>query len=362
MVVEDAPTVDGLPADSTLADTTASDAAANACKLGTAALAKGYHTRTLQHGGLTRKYTVYLPTQYEASQAMPLVLALHGGYGTADGMKDYSGFNATADTHGFIVAYPEGDGKSWNAGDCCGDLTIDDVGFIGKVLDDLETVACVDPKRVYATGMSNGSMMSHRLACELSLRVTAIAGVAGQLGTSYLQTCAPARKVPILHIHGTEDGCAPFSGGTTGGGCTYWTYSVLLGVWLPKRLCTIADPPVTDPDNPPSGLAWKIQCLGHQPYIPSLLHTHPPVSKTIDFWLAHNQCDTASPKVTTIGSVVVSTYTCAPGGEVKFYKILGGGHSWPGGPDSTCCEVYRAANQNIDANEEIWAFFKGKSM
>jgi polyhydroxybutyrate depolymerase len=267
-------------------------------------------------------------------------------------MKDYSQLNATADQHGFIVAYPQGQNKAWNAGDCCGAPQrqgTDDVGFIRAVIDDLASVACVDPRRVYATGMSNGSMMSHRLACELSDRVAAIAGVSGQLGASYLPTCNPPRRISIMHIHGTDDRCAPYDGGVTAGGC-------VVGPLTSPRVCDASDPPVTDPTNPPP----NIYCLGHTPSIPSLLNEHPPVADTIEHWLAHDSCNTSAVSTQVIGAVNVSTYPCADNTELKFYKIIDGGHSWPGGPDSACCEVNRAANTDIDANEEIWKFFSTK--
>ncbi len=147
-----------------------------------------------------------------------MVLAFYGGGANASNMVVYSGLNEKADDAGFIVVYPSGTGRlekilTFNGGNCCGYVMnnqIDDVEFTRMVLDDLATAANIDPKRVFATGMSNGGIMSYLLASELSDRIAAIAPVGGPMGT---ESCKPKRPVSVIHFHGTEDECAPFHGG-----------------------------------------------------------------------------------------------------------------------------------------------------
>jgi polyhydroxybutyrate depolymerase len=108
--------------------------------------------------------------------------------------------------------YPEGISRSWNSSDSGGDarlLNVDDVGFIRQLIDLMVNTGQVDPRRVFATGISSGGEMSHRLACELSDRVTAVASVSGNLG---IAACNPALPVSVLEIHGTADVYAPMEG------------------------------------------------------------------------------------------------------------------------------------------------------
>src|SRR5690606_1575024 len=127
----------------------------------------------------------------------------------------FADMNPTADAENFLVVYPEGtvnaDGRrAWNAGGCCTDHEVDDVGFVRAMLDDLDTRLCIDPTRRFATGMSNGGLMSFRLGCEASDQFAAIAPVAGVLLA--LGACNPSRPVPLWQIHGTIDELVPFDG------------------------------------------------------------------------------------------------------------------------------------------------------
>ena len=180
----------------------------------------GTHTLTTP-GGDTRTYYVYVPPALPAATEVPLLIALHGGMGSARQFAEQSGFDALAAQHGFVVAYPEGTdlagplGGVWNGGVCCGKAqairdNVDDVGFIGALIDELIAELPIDEHRVYATGHSNGALLSYRLACELSDRIAAVAVQAGTLG---IDTCAPGRGVALLHVHGTDDASLPISGG-----------------------------------------------------------------------------------------------------------------------------------------------------
>lgn len=174
-------------------------------------LRPGDHARSLEVDEERRGYLVHVPPQYDPATPTPVVLAFHGGGGEADAMAAFSGLNEKADQAGFIVAYPDGSGRlermrTFNAGNCCGHAAaanIDDVAFTRQILDDLQGIANVDRRRIFATGMSNGAMMAYRLAAELSDRIAAIAPIAGPMG---MQGCRPGRAVSVIHFHGDADG------------------------------------------------------------------------------------------------------------------------------------------------------------
>ena len=148
-------------------------------------------------GGLPRTFDVHLPANYDPSKATPVVLNFHGLGSNAGQQQAYSKMIAKSDAEGFIAVHPEGTGarQSWNAGYCCEAAVqnnTDDVAFVRAMLDELESRLCVDKDRVFAAGMSNGGFMSHRLACDLSDRIAAVAPVAGYNVT---MACAPGRAV-----------------------------------------------------------------------------------------------------------------------------------------------------------------------
>jgi polyhydroxybutyrate depolymerase len=162
--------------------------------------------------GRTRTFVVHVPDPLP-SGPLPLVVALHGGTGSAAQFQRTSGFDTLADERGFLVVYPDGVGngadeaalRTWNAGDCCGPAVkkqVDDVGFIGALVDLMERTFDIDPGAVFATGHSNGGFMSDRLACELADRIVAVGFQSGGLT---VPTCSPSRPVSVVHIHGSAD-------------------------------------------------------------------------------------------------------------------------------------------------------------
>jgi polyhydroxybutyrate depolymerase len=264
-------------------------------------------------GGRERTYRLHLPPAYDGQRSLPLVLVLHGGGGTAQGVADISGFSAKADKEGFIVVYPNGTGRhpdrlfTWNAANCCGyahEHNVDDVGFIRALLDKLEAELSIDPKRVFVTGISNGGMMAYRLACELSDRIAAIAPVAGSLnGTA----CAPAGPVSVIIFHGTAD------------------KNVLYGGGVPKK-----------------GVDRR-------------LRVDKPVSYAVSFWVNHDGCASV-PRREEQGRVVRESYEGGRDGtSVVLYTIRDEGHTWPGGK-AWAFWADRPTHE-ISATDAMWDFF-----
>lgn len=162
---------------------------------------------TLSSAGGTRRLLVHVPKANSVGALRPLVFNFHGATGSAEWARSNTQFDSVADAKGLIIVYPDGYQKSWNGTACCGGAVannIDDVQFVRDMLDKILIPRyCVDPRRVYATGFSNGGYFSHRLACELSDRIAAISSVAGVNG---MPSCNPKRPVSILQTHGTADG------------------------------------------------------------------------------------------------------------------------------------------------------------
>lgn len=191
---------------------------------GFAAAADAVQRMSLQHDGDARSYVVRVaPGLTQTRRRVPLVLILHGGGGNAEITERMTGFTTKAEKEGFIVVYPEGSSRfkdkllTWNAGHCCGyalNNKVDDVGFISALIDKLVRDYPVDPKRIYATGISNGGMMSHRLGIELPHKLAAIASVVGAL---FGDEKMPAQPVSALMINGMLDQSVPYQGGPPGG-------------------------------------------------------------------------------------------------------------------------------------------------
>lgn len=280
-------------------------------------LGPGDHHRTVEVGQLKRKYHVHIPPSYDGSKPMPVVLAFHGGGSNAGQMVLFSGLSEKADAAGFIVVYPSGSGRfervaTWNGGNCCGyamNNKIDDVAFVRALLDDLTQVMNVDAKRVYATGISNGGILSYLLASELSDRIAAIAPVGGPMGTA---DCKPTRPVSVIHFHGTDDNFAPYNGGhgkRSVSGTQFYSVDHSIKAWVQANGC---------PDTP------RVEKLP----------------------------DKASDGMT------VTRKTYGPGkdgAEVVLITIHGGGHTWPG--RESRARFLGPSTKDISANDLMWEFF-----
>jgi len=281
--------------------------------------AGGDPTVTLEYANLDRSYLLHLPNPLPATPP-PVVVVLHGGGGNAESAAKMTGFDAEADKEGFIAVYPNGTdesrplmnlfGKSfrtWNAGGCCGfarDNAIDDVGFIRAVVTAVIKDNGADPKRVYATGISNGGMMAYRLACEASDVFAAVAPVSA---IQDVQDCKPAHPVAIFHIHGEKDENVPIDGG-----------------------------------------------VGKKALDQEGKQGRPPVQQSIDFWVKRDGCS-VTVRSQEPGVDMVNYAGCEAGTEVQYYKVLDGGHSWPGG--DRLSRVLDTPSRALDATFEIWRFF-----
>lgn len=268
----------------------------------------GQSSQSVQSGGLTRTFHLYRPEGL--SGATPLVVMLHGGYG--DGVQAERAYNwdGQADAGRFLVVYPDGIDRAWNAGTCCGvpkNRDIDDVGFITAMVTAIEAQTAIDPARVYVTGMSNGAMMALRLGCQTDL-FAAIAPVAGTL----LTDCSHAAPASLLQIHGTADDRVPFGGG-------------------PGKAKTLAGAPNVD-----------------GPAVPDVNAT----------WRGIDAC--GPPATSTAQTVSMQTAACPGGRTVELISVAGAGHQWPGGVPSPLAQrlgELPPPSTALNATDSIWQFF-----
>jgi len=191
--------------------------------LAEAQLAAAYPMENLQVGELNREYLVHVPADLPVGQPVPLVFIYHGGSGVAAGMVKLAQFNPIADREKFIVVYPQGIGKGWNDGRVT-QVTqahrekVDDLAFFDALLTHLSSQHRVDPKRVFATGISNGGIFSHYLAANRSDKIAAIALIVGGIAEPFDKHFKPDQPVSVLIIQGSADRLVPYAGGKISGG------------------------------------------------------------------------------------------------------------------------------------------------
>jgi polyhydroxybutyrate depolymerase len=275
------------------------------------AVAVGRSTGTLDVGGQQRTYRVYRPASVRAPA--PLVLVLHGAAGSGQQAEDSYGWDAQAESGGFLAVFPDGIRRTWNVDpDCCGAAAaqnVDDVGFLTALVASFAPL--VDQTRIYATGISNGAMMSYRLACDTEI-FAAIASVSGTM----INQCPDPAPLSVLAIHGTADRTIPYDGGPGR------RHNQGAGARLPAKI-----------DGPP---------------IPSLMDT----------WRTVNGCP--APQSTTVGPVTTSTVTCPDNRAVELITINGAGHQWPGGREAPLARQLLdldAPSTALQATPTIWTFF-----
>jgi polyhydroxybutyrate depolymerase len=257
-----------------------------------------------------RQYKVHVPPSYDCHVPTPLLFCIHGfmqngvmfcvngSAGTTAGPK---GFVDESNEAGFLLVIPTGAGNAWNAGSCCGGSSVDDVALFKALVTEVSTHANVDPKRVYATGFSNGGMMSYRLACEAADVFTAVAPGSGAL---FIDSCNPARPIPVLDIHGTAD--------------TFVNYSQ-------QELST-------------AKLAMADGCMAA---------TEP-----------------ATVPVSGGDTACITRTGCPSGMEVTSCTVTGGGHVWFGDPScgtgagAGACSVVGANSTFFNNTDAVWNFLK----
>jgi polyhydroxybutyrate depolymerase len=258
---------------------------------------------SIMSNNIMRKYRLYVPNIYTGSQSVPLILNLHGYTSNALQQQLYSNFMPIADTANFLMVYPEGKAplgnQYWNAGF---GGTENDVLFMSDLIDSLKLIYNIDLNSIYSCGMSNGGIMSYYLACNLPNRIAAIASVTGSMLKTWF-SCAPSRPFPIMEIHGPADGTVNYLGDAT----------------------------------------------------------FAPIDSVVKKWSSHNNCNPA-PTTFSVPNISLTDNSTAlhyvysggtSGSSVELYKVIGGGHSWPG-----AFAFLANTNQDFSASVEIWRFFR----
>jgi poly(3-hydroxybutyrate) depolymerase len=249
-------------------------------------------------------------------QTRPAVLVLHGGMGSAEQMRQTSGFDAVARANGFMAVYAQGtdfgDGRrAWNTGHLLRRQVrdADDLGYFDALIDTLVRDHGADPARIFMTGGSNGGMMTFVYAVARAERLAAVAPVVASM---FSFDRSPSTPLPILIINGAKDEEVPLEGGMS------------------------RNPLVRNAQSTP----------------------YKPLTEVIDFWVKAN-ASTPKGDIVTAGSITTTTYAAGPGGAVTESIVdSAGGHGWPG------TRSRRGGNAPIAAfkgAERVWAFFKDKS-
>ena len=265
-------------------------------------------------GGRTRTFTLYRPANLSRTAAAPLVVVLHGGVGTGAQAEKSYGWDEQADAKGFVVVYPDGVRRSWNAGGgCCGTGArdaVDDVGFLTSLIGQVSRQENIDPRRIYLTGISNGAAMSYRYACDGTVGIAAIASISGTMPGG----CTKPRPTSVLEIHGLQDRNIPFAGGEGTKGITK--------------------------------IDW------------------PSVQSSLDSFRRSQDCKPGAPQVQA--TVTTATDRCAKGREVQLITIADAGHQWPG---ATANRTLARLLLDLDppstalhATATAWDFFASHSM
>lgn len=274
-----------------------------------------YHiSSSITVDGRVRTYVLKLPPNYYEDADFSLVIGLHGGGGSGEQFETSSYLTDKANAARFIVVYPDGvqstgiiKARTWNAGSCCdyaSENNINDVKYISELIDKLLAEYKINPKKVYATGHSNGGMLAYRLACEMPHKIAAIAPNATTMVVK--QPCNPSRPVPILHMHSVLDQHVPYTGG--------------VGSGVSK-------------------------------------HYNPPVDSVLNVWQQKNQCSQPAKVILDNSSYKLTKwFDCLNNVSVHYYLTKDGGHSWPGG------EAGSVFGDNpstvINANDLLWEFFQ----
>jgi polyhydroxybutyrate depolymerase len=257
----------------------------------------------LVSAGEERRYLLYVPERYDPSVPTPLVITIHGFAQWPANQAAVSRWNELADQHGFIVVYPAGTSfpMRWRTSNVSG--ATKDVTFISDLIEKLSSEYNIDPARIYANGISNGGGMSFVLSCKLSERIAAFGSVAGAYSFPW-EECNPSRTLPAIIFHGIADPIVPYQGGLAG----------------------------------PSGVPF------------------PAIPDWVGELARRHGCDEVQQALPASGDVTGVKYKNCDG-DLNFYTITGGGHSWPGGGYLPRL-IVGETTQDIDASRTMWEFFQ----
>jgi polyhydroxybutyrate depolymerase len=254
----------------------------------------------ITYGSEVRHYLLHVPTSYQAGVPVPLVLNFHGLGSTSSQEESITGMSIKADNEGFIVVYPDGLNAKWATGP--GPEGQADLQFIRDLIAALEGQYNIDPKRIYATGISNGGGMTNRLGCNMADLIAAIAPDSGAY--NFWQDCSPTRPVPVLAFHGLDDGIVPYNGGES----------------------PTIEPPIPD---------WAAA------------------------WAARDGCSATPSQSSPVEGVTVQTWSgCQGNAEVILYTLANHGHSWPG----SLVMPKAITSQAVNATNVMWDFFMAHPM
>jgi polyhydroxybutyrate depolymerase len=262
----------------------------------TLAVQTGSFEGQITSGEDIRHYRLHVPTGYQPGTALPLVINFHGYSSNSRQEEGLSGMSVKADAAGFLVAYPDGINNAWHDGP--GLEGEKDLQFVRDLIAAIQSQYSVDPKRIYATGISNGGGMANRLGCDMADVVAAIAPVAGAY--NLWEQCKPSRPVPVLAFHGLDDNIVPYEGGE------------------PKAML----PRIPD---------WAAA------------------------WAKRDGCNETPAESTPTDGVTIQTWSgCEGGAEVILYSLADHGHSWPG----SSVMPRAITSQAVNATDVMWEFFQ----
>ena len=280
----------------------------------------GTTLHTLEHGGLLRSFRLHVPSSLSEQEASALVFVFHGSGDNGGGIESMSRFSEVADREGFIVCYPDAEGRNWNDGREVAGIRsqrdkVDDVGFVATLIGEINKKQKIDPKRIYATGFSNGGIIVHLLGAQLADKFAAIAPVSGGIAEPFARKFKPSAPLSVFLIHGNADPMVPYAGG--------------------------------DVDYSDNG---------------RIINT----GDAVKMWMQHDGVN-SKPETGELDDRDKDDHCRVKwthwlggksGTEILLYTIDGGGHTWPGGPQFLPVSVIGHVCRDFDAAVVIWDFFK----
>ena len=295
-------------------------------------LPAGERTISFAAAGENGLYLEDVPAAHDGTDPLPLVFDLHGYLEPASLQDNITGLGRFGDSKGFVTVTPQVNSsvQHWNISPKGADIT-----YLKDLLGQVEHTTCVDERRVFFAGYSNGAWMTSVVACALSSQVAAVATVAGIQDYSW---CRPRRPVPVVAFHGTADPFVAYHGGS--GRAAFPLPAISDSGAVTGK--TVGQELATDPGA---------KILGPLPQA---------IPDQVIGWARRNGCRTAASERRIGGDVTLFSYSCPTDASVDFYRITGGGHAWPGSEVSAgLASVVGRTTFSINADKIMWAFFEG---